>query len=73
MPSGVPNATASTVRIRLPTMGFSKPPAPPGGGVISVKTASESPPTPFTTSTVRIKTSQVKPKTAAPIDSAVAR
>ncbi len=69
----MPNSTANTVRIRLPTMGFSKPPAPPGGGVISVKTAGESPPTPFTTSTVRIKASQVKPKAAAPTDSAVAK
>ena len=40
------SATASTVRIRLPTMALSRPPAAPGGGVISVKTASESPLTP---------------------------
>ena len=38
MPIGVPIATASTVMIRLPTIGLSKPPALPGGGVISVKT-----------------------------------
>ena len=53
-------------------IGLSRPPAPPGGGVISVNTASESPPTPFTTSTSRISTSQVKPKAAAPIESTVA-
>ena len=72
MPSGVPNATARMVRIRLPTIGLSRPPAPPGGGVISVNTASVSPPTPFTTSTSKINTSHVKPKAAAPIESAVA-
>ena len=49
MPSGVPISTASMVRIRLPMIGLSRPPAPPGGGVISVNTASDSPPTPFTT------------------------
>ena len=43
MPIGVPIATASTVRIRLPMMGLSRPPLAPGGGVIWVKTASDSP------------------------------
>ena len=37
----------ATVMIRLPTMALSRPPAAPGGGVISVNTASDSPPTPF--------------------------
>ena len=37
-------------------IGFNKPPALPGGGVISVNTASDRPPTPFTTSTVKIST-----------------
>ena len=54
-------------------IGFSRPPALPGGGVISVNTASDSPPTPLTTSTSRMSTSQVRPKPAAPIDSAVAK
>ena len=43
MPIGVPMTTAMTVIIRLPMIGLSSPPADPGGGVISVKTASESP------------------------------
>ena len=30
----------------LPAMAFSRPPAEPGGGVFSVKTASDKPPTP---------------------------
>ena len=46
MPIGVPITTARTVRMRLPTIGLSSPPAAPGGGVISVKTASESPENP---------------------------
>ena len=32
--------------IRLPMMALSRPPAAPGGGVFSVKTASERPPMP---------------------------
>ena len=43
MPIGVPITTAITVIIRLPMIGLSRPPAAPGGGVISVNTASESP------------------------------
>ena len=43
MPIGVPISTARTVMIRLPMIGLSRPPAAPGGGVISVKTASERP------------------------------
>ena len=49
-------------------IGFNRPPSPPGGGVISVNTAGDSPPTPLTTNTIRISTSQVRPKPAAPID-----
>ena len=72
MPSGVPKATASTVRIRLPTIGLQQSAGPPGGGVISVKTARFNPPTPLTTRTSKIKTSQLRPKAAAPMASPVA-
>ena len=61
MPIGVPISTASIVRIRLPTIGLSRPPAAPGGGVISVKTASDSPLKPSHSSAPRISTSQPSP------------
>src|SRR5262249_61391219 len=60
--------TASTVRIRLPTMGVSSPPSEPGGGVISVKTASESPLNPSHKSTTRITISQPTPNNVAASD-----
>ena len=66
MPSGVPNNTARNVMIRLPTIGLSKPPAAPGGGVISVNTASDRPLKPSHNSTARINTSQERPKAVAP-------
>src|SRR5262249_62384081 len=65
---GVPMTTASTVRIRLPTMGLSSPPSEPGGGVISVKTASESPLNPSHKSTTRITISQPTPNNVAASD-----
>src|SRR5262249_36110509 len=65
MPIGVPMNTARTVRIRLPTMGLSSPPSEPGGGVISVKTASESPLNPSHKSTTRITISQPSPSSVA--------
>ena len=68
MPIGVPITTASTVRIRLPMIGLSRPPAAPGGGVISVKTRSESPLKPSQSSTPSTSTSQPRPKTVAPND-----
>jgi hypothetical protein len=73
MPSGVPNRTARMVSNRLPTIAFRSPPALPGGGVISVKTSSDSPPTPFTTRTNKISTSHVRPKPAAAMASVVAK
>src|ERR1700722_12162190 len=69
MPIGVPIATASTVRITLPTIGLSNPPAAPGGGVISVNTLRESPLTPFHNNSPRISTSQPRPKAVAANDS----
>src|ERR1700752_424501 len=72
MPIGVPISTARNVRIRLPMIGFSSPPAEPGGGVISVNTASESPPKPFQRRTPRTQTSQPSPKSVAASDNAVA-
>ena len=47
MPIGVPITTAITVMIKLPTIGLSRPPAEPGGGVIWVKTARSRPLKPF--------------------------
>ena len=43
MPIGVPITMPSTVKMIEPMIGFRSPPALPGGGVISVKTESESP------------------------------
>ena len=68
MPIGVPIATASTVRIRLPMIGLSRPPSAPGGGVISVNTFSDRPPTPSHSSTPRISTSQPSPNAVAAND-----
>ena len=65
MPSGVPIATAIAVMTRLPMIGLSSPPAEPGGGVISVNTASERPLKPSHSSTARISTSQLRPKAVA--------
>ena len=43
MPIGVPMRTAITVSMMLPMIGLSRPPAAPGGGVISVNTAGDRP------------------------------
>ena len=45
------STTPMTVMIKLPAIALSRPPALPGGGVIWVKTASESPAKPFQNST----------------------
>jgi hypothetical protein len=65
IPTGVPIATAITVRIRLPKIGLSRPPAAPGGGVISVNTAGDKPVKPSHNSEPRISTSQPKPNAVA--------
>ena len=72
MPIGVPISTARMVRIRLPTIGLSSPPAEPGGGVISVNTASDRPLKPFHSSAPRISTSQPRPNAVAANASTVA-
>src|ERR1700730_12048581 len=72
MPIGVPMSTASSVRSRLPMIGLSSPPAAPGGGVISVKTLSESPLSPFHNSSPRISTSQPRPNAVAVSDRPIA-
>jgi ABC-type dipeptide/oligopeptide/nickel transport system ATPase subunit len=51
-----------------PTMGLSSPPSAPGGGVISVKTASESPLNPSHKSTTRMTISQPTPSSVAASD-----
>src|SRR6202008_582517 len=68
-PIGVPTAIASAVSIRLPTMGFSKPPAAPGGGVISVNTRSDRPLNPSHSNVPRIQASALNPTNVAPNDS----
>jgi hypothetical protein len=65
MPSGVPTMTARNVMTRLPMIGLSRPPDAPGGGVISVNTASDKPLKPFQNSTARISTSQLRPNKVA--------
>ncbi len=69
MPIGVPISTANPVSTRLPMIALSSPPVEPGGGVISVKTASERPLKPSYSSTPRISTSQPRPKAVAASDS----
>ena len=68
---GVPISTARLVSMRLPTMGLSSPPAAPGGGVISVKTASERPERPSHSSTARITTNQASPISVAASESPI--
>ena len=58
--------------MRLPKIGLSRPPAEPGGGVISVKTATDKPLKPFHNSAPRISTSQPRPITVAANASTVA-
>ena len=58
--------------IRLPMIGLSRPPSEPGGGVISVKTASESPESPCHSSSQRISTSQPSPNNVAANDRPIA-
>ena len=68
MPIGVPMRTAITVSMMLPTIGLSSPPAEPGGGVISVKTAGDRPLRPSNRRVPRIMTSQPRPTTVAASD-----
>ena len=57
---------------RLPMIGFNRPPDAPGGGVISVKTRSDSPLKPSHSRTARISTSQARPKIVAPNERLIA-
>ena len=61
IPIGVPMKTPMMVMMRLPTIGFSRPPALPGGGVISVKTAALRPLKPFQNSAPRMSASMARP------------
>src|SRR6516225_11065308 len=72
MPIGVPMTTARTVRMRLPAIGLSSPPAEPGGGVISVNTANESPLNPCQSRAPRISTSHPSPNSVAASERAMA-
>ena len=49
-------------------MALSRPPAEPGGGVISVKTEGLSPARPFHSSAARMNTRAMSPRPAAPKD-----
>ena len=60
------------VRTRLPKIGLSRPPLEPGGGVICVNTATDSPLKPFHNRAPRISTSQPRPNAVAANASAVA-
>ncbi len=71
IPIGVPMKTPMTVMMRLPTIGFSRPPALPGGGVISVKTAALRPLKPFQNSAPRMSASMARPSAVATSDSAI--
>src|SRR5262249_39260900 len=51
--------------MRLPTIGLSRPPAEPGGGVISVNTASDRPEKPSHNRAPRMSTSQPRPTAVA--------
>src|SRR5262249_33008012 len=72
MPIGVPMATASAVRIKLPKSGLSSPPSLPGGGVISVNTRTDIPRHPCHRSTPRMRASRPSPSKVASIDSVMA-
>src|SRR3546814_2237052 len=72
MPTGVPISVAIKVCTRLPNIALSRPPALPGGGVICVNTANETPAAPFRNSVARIHTSAIMPAAAAPQDSIIA-
>ena len=66
-----PTATAMTVMATEPAMAFNRPPASPGGGVISVKTATLRPASPFHNSAPRISASQARPMPAATMHSVI--
>ena len=53
---------------RLPAIALARPPAVPGGGVISVNSVSESAPTPALITVSRIQPSQNKPNNMADMD-----
>ncbi len=58
--------------MRLPTMGLRRPPAEPGGGVISVNTATDNPLKPSQSSVPRMSTSQPSPIRVAARESPIA-
>src|ERR1700712_1702142 len=56
-PTGAPISVASPVWIRLPTIGLSRPPPPPGGEVMRIRVEKCSPPVPRTTRVARMERS----------------
>ena len=68
-PIGVPIAIAIRLMITLPKNALSRPPASPGGGVISVNRAMLSELMPLLRVVHRIQTSQNRPNIAASTDS----
>ena len=68
MPTGVPIAVPAPTMKRLPRIAFKRPPSLPGGGVILVNSASDSPPTPACSSVHRIQPSQNRPNSMASMD-----
>src|SRR5690606_5079561 len=74
IPIGVPSSVPSPTRIALPTIAFSRPPVSlPGGGVISVNSATEKPPNPRLNTVQRIHASQNRPNAMAASDRPSAR
>jgi hypothetical protein len=69
MPMGVPSSVANPTITTEPKIAFARPPvSASGGGVISVKVASASPPTPRRTVSNRIHNNQKMPKAIAASD-----
>src|SRR6185295_15425232 len=68
MPIGVPSSMASPTMMKLPAIAFSRPPSPPGGGVILVKSAGDRPPRPRRSTSNNIQASQNTPNAMAASD-----
>ena len=73
IPNGVPMNVAMVINKKLPIMALAKPPPSVlGGGVISVNTSQDNPPTPFVKVEYKIQANQTKPKITAIIEITIA-
>ncbi|CFP65771.1 Uncharacterised protein [Bordetella pertussis] len=66
MPTGVPIRVPTPAISTLPTTALSRPPACPGGGVISVNSVNDSAGAPLTSRVAMIQNSQNRPNSSAP-------